>query len=397
MSQSFSTAVIGAGAAGIVAAISSRRANRDVVLLEKMPQIGKKILASGNGRCNLLNENLEAANYNPTARPLVRSIFSKFGKDEIKAFFKSLGLELYYEDGGRVFPATNQAASVLKCLELELKGLSIPIELNFKVENIFSSGEGFVINSKSGKKISSKNLIVTGGGKSYPALGSDGSCYKLAEGLGHKIIEPVPCGVAAVIKDPLCHALQGQRILVKALAVIAGEPVSESLGDLFFAKYGLSGTSILDISGEISIAINRHHEKDVIVAIDLVPFMNDESLRIEMAKRIKEGRQAEELVAGILPNKFGPALRDLLKTKDAAKIAASLKKRNFKVSGTRGWNEAEFTSGGVDTSQINESTLESMVKKGLYFAGEILDVTGRRGGYNLAWAWASGYVAGLTG
>ena len=397
MRGSFDTAIIGGGASGIVAAISAKRAGKTAVICDHMPMLGKKILASGNGRCNLLNEHLETSDYNPASRPLVQSVFARFGKVEIKRFFGSLGLELYYEDGGRIFPATNQSASVLKVLEMELRELSVPVELNFEVAKISELKEVFTMTAKTGKSISARRLILAGGGRSYPAFGSDGSCYKMAEGFGHEIVEPVPSAVGLVVKDPLCHALQGQKISARAAGVIDGEPTCEALGDLLFAKYGLSGTAILDISEEISIAVNRHRKKDVAVSVDMVPFMSEEKLRTEITERMRKGWPHMDLVAGILPNKFGPAFEGLLKTRDATRIASSLKRRSFKVTGTRGWNEAEFTSGGIALKDIRESTRESRLKKGLYFAGEIMDVTGRRGGYNLAWAWASGYVAGLTG
>ena len=362
-----------------------------------MPQLGKKILASGNGRCNLLNERIDETHYNKSARPLVKATFGSFGRESIKSFFNDLGLELYADGEGRLFPVTNQSASVLKVLEIELKRLSIPIELNFDAADIASSTNGFIVTSKADKKITCRSVILTGGGKTYPALGSDGSTYKLAQRFGHTLIEPVPAAVPLVVKDPLCHALQGQKIFAKAKCVIEGKVTSEASGELLFTRHGLSGTCILDISEEISVRINRYRKKDAVVSVDMVPFMREEALNKELAKRLKKGLTVHELLAGILPNKFGIALKDLLQTVAAEKIASGLKDRRFEVAGTRGWNEADFTAGGIDASQVSETTLKSKLKKGLYFAGEVLDVNGARGGYNLAWAWASGFVAGLQG
>ena len=401
--QKFPTLIIGGGASGIVAAISAKRNGGDVIICDRMPRIGKKILVSGNGRCNLLNEKLDETFYNRAARPLVRSIFEKFGKDSIRNFFTKLGLETYSEDG-RVFPVTNQSSSVLKVLEMELERLSVPLELNFEVSRISRSGNNFTISSKQDKKIECERLIIAGGGKSYPALGSDGSCYKLARDFGHKIIEPVPTAAPLVIKDRLCHVLQGQKIFASAKAVIDGPaPLTsfgygagpESFGDLLFTKYGLSGTAIIDISEEISIALNRLGKKDVSVVVDMIPFMDKEKLKLEIRKRVDASWKADDLLTGILPNKFGAAFKDLLNKQDLESIVKELKYRPFKIIGTRGWNEAYLTSGGIDTEEIKEHTLESKLVKGLYFSGEILDVSGRRGGYNLSWAWASGYVAGL--
>jgi len=390
----YDLAIIGGGAGGITAAISAKRAGRTCVLLEKTARLGRKILASGNGRCNLLNEDLDESFYNPASRPLVKSIFAKFNKSDIIAFFRSVGVYIEKDETGRYFPATNQAATVLKALEIELHRIDVPVELNFEAETIQSSGTGFTVAARSGKKVSCGSVILTGGGKSYPALGSDGSAYKLARHFGHNIIEPVPVCVSIVVKDPILHALQGQKIAVRAKAIIDNKEAGRSAGDLLFTKYGLSGTAILDISEGISLALNRERKKDVYISIDMVPFLEKKELEESINDRLRKNHAPENLLVGILPNKFGPAMRSLLNTKDAASIAGRLKDWRFKAAQTRGWNEAEFTAGGVDTSQISLGTLESKLKKGLYFAGEVLDVNGRRGGYNLAWAWASGFVSG---
>ena len=391
----FEVAVLGGGASGIVAAISAKRGGSSVVICERMPRLGKKILASGNGRCNLLNEELSESFYNPASRSLVKSIFAKFGKSEILNLFKGLGLQTYSE-GARIFPFTNQSSSVLKVLEIELKHLAIPVEYDFEAKDVTDTKKGFLISSKSGRHILCGALVMAAGGRSYPSLGSDGSCYKFAEAFGHRIIDPVPCAVPLSAKDVLCHILQGQKIFASAKAIINGKAGVEVSGDILFTKYGLSGTAILDISRDLSIAINRTHKNSVAVIVDMVPFMDEARLKAELEDRLKRGIPGEELITGILPNKFGPALEVILKTKDAGLIAKRLKAKEFNIIGTRGWNEADFTAGGVDTAEVNEMTLESKIKKGFYLSGEILDVDGCRGGYNLAWAWASGFVAGLA-
>jgi len=391
----YSTVVIGGGAAGICAAISKGRRGEPVVICEKLPLLGKKILATGNGRCNLLNEDLSEAYYNPAARDLVRSVFDQFGKSEILEFFKGLGLELYSKEG-RIFPMTNQAASVLKVLEMELKRLSVPVEFDFNCSGISFSRSGILVSSQDGRKIECQKVIITGGGMAYPALGSDGSMFEVARQMGHTIIEPVPAVVPLVVKDNLCRFLQGQRITANAKTVIEGQVGDEVSGELLFTKYGLSGTCILDVSEAVSIAINRHHKSEVFVSVDMVPFLDKEQLRDKLEKRRKEKWPAEEMLVGILPNKFCVALKYLFEKNDLYGAVNSIKDWRFKVTGARGWNEAEFTSGGIDVNEVNTTTLESKFKKGVYFAGEVLDVNGRRGGYNLGWAWASGFVAGRT-
>ena len=393
--ENYQTVIIGGGAAGICAAISKARTGESVVICEKMPQLGKKILATGNGRCNLLNDNLSEVFYNAAARQLVKSVFSQFGKSEIIHFFKDLGLEIYSQDG-RVFPITNQAASVLKVLEMELKRLSVPVEYDFYCSGLSFSKNNILVFSRGGKTINSRKLVITGGGKSYPVLGSDGSMYDIARQFGHTIIEPIPSAVPLVVKDNLCHFLQGQRISAATASIIDGKKSAPVKGELLFTKYGLSGTCILDISEEISIAVNRHHKKDVFVAVDMVPFMDREQLKKQLIKRQKAATSPDEILAGILPNKLSFALRDLFDKGDVDAVVAVLKERLFKVTGTKSWNEAEFTAGGIEVNEVNSATLESKLHKGVYFAGEVLDVDGRRGGYNLSWAWASGFVAGKT-
>jgi hypothetical protein len=394
MRDNFSIAVIGAGASGITAATSAAKSGRKVVILEKTSVIGRKISASGNGRCNLSNEMIGPDRYNPSARPLVGSVFEAFGKDDIKRFFSSLGLEIYSDPAGRIFPVTNQSSSVLKLLQIELKRLSVHIEFGFDVEDISGEAGHFALKSRAGRKVTCEKIILAGGGRTYPSFGSDGSSYVLAEKIGHKIIKPVPAAVSLVVKDPACHALQGQKISADLTAFVGGKKVSSSSGDLLFTKYGLSGTAVLDVSEELSVAINRFNKKDVWLLINMAPFMAETGLIAIISDRIKSGWAAPDLLVGILPNKFGAALKDVLNTKDARSIASAVRSKKFIVSGTRGWNEAEFTAGGVDVSEVKTGTLESRLKRGIYFAGEILDVTGRRGGYNLAWAWASGFIAG---
>ena len=389
----YTTVVIGGGAAGICAAISSARRGETVVLCEKTTQLGKKILASGNGRCNLLNEDLSEHYYNTGAHALVRSVFSQYGKTQIISFFNELGLETYSKEG-RIFPVTNQAQSVLHVLEMELKRTSAAVKYNFDCSGISSSKNGLLVSSANGEKIECRKVILTGGGKTYPAFGADGSAYEIAKKLGHTVIEPVPAVVPLVIKDNLCFLLQGQRIIATARPVIDGREGEWVGGELLFTKYGLSGTCILDISEPISTALNRQHQTQVYVSLDLVPFMDKEKLKIELERRQKAGWTAHEMLTGILPAKLCSAFKDLFGKNGLDKAGKILKDYRFETNGTRGWNEAEFTSGGVHVSEINPVTLESKLKPGVYLAGEILDVNGRRGGYNLGWAWASGLAAG---
>jgi hypothetical protein len=388
--------VIGGGAAGMMAAIIAKRKGASVLVCEKMPKLGKKLLVTGAGRCNLLNETLDESFYNPGAQSLVRSALRQFGKDAALAFFKELGLMTCADETGRIFPVTNQAVSVLKVLEMELERLKVIVELGCEIKSIHAAKDGFEVRAGTGERETGKKVILCAGGKSYPALGADGNGYTLAAAFGHKILLPVPSTVPLIVKDPWCHSLQGQKLRAAVTSRIQGKEIRTVSGELLFTQYGLSGTAILDISDEISIALNRNHETNVSVIADLIPFMTEKELADELSGRLNRGIAREDLAEGLLPHKFSLVLHEMLKSSDVAAIARSLKHKEFKVVGARGWNEAEFTAGGIPASEVDPVTLESRLQKGLYFAGEILDVQGRRGGYNLAWAWMSGAIAGKS-
>jgi len=396
MRERFDVAVIGGGAAGLVAAVSAARRGVSAVVLERLPRPGKKLLATGGGRANLLNENLAPSAFTSTDPGLVASVLGRFGKGEIRAFFEGLGLRLQADQDGRVYPVTNQAASVLKVLEIEVARLGVAVKTGFCAAAVSAGPGGFSIAQEEGPKFEAGAVILAGGGRSYPALGSNGSCYALAGRFGHRIVPPIPSAVPLLVKDRICHLLQGQRLRVRTRSVVEGREGPAVEGELLFTQYGLSGTAVLDLSEALSIALNRDGKKDVGLVVDFVPFLSEAELAAELARRTGAGWAPRDLGTGLLPEKFGAVLAERRAGRSDARLAGALKAWRFGVHGTRGWNEAEFTSGGVDAREVKAGTLESELRAGLYLAGEVLDVQGGRGGYNLAWAWASGYVAGLT-
>ena len=399
MPTCFDVAVVGGGAAGLTAAISASRAGRTVVLCDRMLRLGKKILITGGGRCNLMNEDLSSKYYTSTAPGLVDGVLAAFGKKAIRGFFSGLGLELVSEEG-RIFPATNQASSVLKVLEIEVRRLLVAVELSFDAVAVKRSRSGFAIEAGPDRCLEARRVILAGGGKAYPALGSNGSGYSLARSLGHHIVPPVPSAVPLLVSDPMCHSLQGQKMRSRASALIDGKPAASAEGEVLFTQYGLSGTAVLDVSESLSIAFHRAPKGKAVLSLDLVPFLSRDALAAEIIRRMKSGWAEADLLSGLLPEKFASLIPQFLAKgeadakKRALGMVDKLKDKRFSIQGTRGWNEAEFTSGGVDAREVDPETLESKHFKGLFFAGEILDVQGRRGGYNLAWAWASGFVAG---
>jgi predicted Rossmann fold flavoprotein len=400
-------AVVGAGAAGLAAAIGAARRGASVAVLERLPRPGKKLLATGGGRCNLLNETLSPAAFTTTDPTLVSSVLARFGPGEIRDFFERLGLRLQADDAGRVFPITNQAASVLKVLELEVARLGIDLETGFNVAGIETGGGRFRLRAADGRRSEAGVVILTGGGKSYPALGANGSGHGLAASLGHRLVAPVPSAVPLVVKVRMGHYLQGQRLRARAESRIGGRSAQRAEGELLFTSYGFSGPAILDVSESVSIALNRDGRRDVTVVLDLLPFLTADEAAGEFARRLAAGWAPRDLTSGLLPEKFCLFLPEVLRelglapgpgnaAETALRLAEALKAREYRIRGTRGWNEAEFTAGGVDAREVRRGTLGSKLQPGLYLAGEVLDVQGGRGGFNLGWAWASGLVAGLT-
>lgn len=393
LKHEYDVVVVGGGASGIVAAIAAAGKGASVLLAEKMQKLGKKILASGGGRCNLSNDKVNASFYNREAKSLIDSALGLFGEKEIIRFFNEIGLYVVSE-GGKIYPVTNQAVSVMDVLEMELARLGVDTKCQCEVTGISAAHDKFKVTLKPNRHVIARSVVVSGGGKSYPALGSDGSAYAFAARFGHKLIEPVPSTVPLMVKDPWCHVLQGQKIKASAKSIIDGKKGTKIEGELLFTQYGLSGTVILDVSEDISIAFNRQRMKNVLVSVDLLPSVEEEDLIRELSRRFEKKIRPEKVLIGLLPHKFSLAMAETLKTRDAAAIAKMVKDKRFTVIGTRGWNEAEFTAGGIDTGEVDHTTLESKLHRGLYFPGEILNVQGRRGGYNLAWAWASGFLAG---
>ncbi len=399
MRGTYDVAIVGGGAAGLAAAIGAAREGASVALLERMPRLGKKILVTGGGRCNLTNANLSPAVFTSSDAGLAASVFESLGPGAVERFFRGLGLSLVAEQG-RVFPVTNQAASVLKVLEIEVGRLGIAVKTGFEAAGLEKRAATFLIQGPGGKSVEARAIILACGGKSYPALGSNGCGYALAQKMGHRLIAPVPSAVPLLVKDRMCHALQGQRIRARTAAWIGGRKSGEAEGDLLFTVYGLSGTAVLDVSEWISVALNREGGREAALAADLVPFLSRRDLAAAIAERLRAGWAEADWLAGILPEKLAAFAPSLVSPEQrcgegaAEALAAALKGKRFAVQGTRGWNEAEFTAGGLDAREVARGTLESRIRRGLFFAGEMLDVQGPRGGFNLAWAWASGLAAG---
>ena len=432
--NNFDLVIIGGGAAGIMAAISAKRSNPElsVCIIDRTFALGRKILVCGAGRCNItnihLNEEVDSRYYGAT-KSFISSIFSQFGYIDIVHFFSEIGVDVYTErktDIGKVFPVTDQAKTITAVLENELNALGIKIFLNTEVTSI-EKADSFNIKTRgveltdrqkkeygdssddTPKEFSSKYLILSAGGKTYPALGSNGSGYDLAMKFGHKIIEVVPSALPLVLYKNIFKGISGLKMDIEVTSVIGGVEIKKSSDDVMFTDYGLSGPAILNISREISIELNRTSTKKRKCEIKLNFFPGK---TVEEVKNILNDRWVRrpnltltKSLIGIFPNRiceflgtyvgYGDVIVNELNINQKEKVFEVLTSLTVEVSETRSWNEAEFTAGGIDTNDVKEQTLESKLIPGLYFAGEILDVDGDVGGFNLSWAWASGFVAGL--
>ena len=401
----FDLVIVGGGAAGIMAAISARKNNQglNVAIIDRTFALGRKILVCGAGRCNITNINLDkdiTRRYYGADSSFLDSIFSKFGYKDIVKFFGELGIELYVErktEIGKLFPVTNQAQTVTALLEDELARLGVKIFLNTDIKNITVSEAGFALeadtldrNTVSGnKKFTAKKLIISAGGKTYPALGSNGSGYALASKLGHKVIAPVPSALPLEGKNAMSQQLQGIKMEIEATSIIEGKKIKSSVDDVMFTKYGLSGPAILNVSREISIRINREHKEDCYVALNFFPGQREEQVKQMFERRWQKrpDQQLQKSMYGIFPNKIPAVLLTIigidplrktgeLTAAEKTKFFANLTDFRIRITATRGWNEAEFTAGGIDTTELKPATLESKLIPGLYFCGEIVNVDG---------------------
>lgn len=391
--------VIGAGASGIFAAISAKQQGADVFILERNLKIGKKILATGNGRCNFTNVDATENNYNHPS--FVKSIFEQFGPDHTVKYFESLGILPKVEDEGKAYPYSEQASSIVEVLLYELNRLEIPIIYDSFVEEVLVKNNGYIIKTSS-KQYHAEKVILTTGGKALPKSGSDGNGYQIAKTLDHKITSIFPSLVKLNLDYPYLKQMDGVKVKAKAQLIHNEKVIHEEFGDVLFTKYGISGPTILQISrsaNELLLDKQKLYIK-VILINDLEIF--------ELVKRFKNlnDKSIEMALVGLIPKKLiHPLLKEAnihnyqLKTsslsgKALKRVLDVLYDWKFLIIDSKGYDEAQVTAGGIDLDLVDQMTLESKIHKGLYFAGEVLDIDALCGGYNLQWAWSSGYIAG---
>lgn len=398
--------VIGGGAAGMMAAITARRQGAEVTLLERNPRVGKKLLVTGNGRCNYTNINADLSCYqgeNPRfAEPALRAFDSR----KTIAFFRELGVVPKVEDEGKVFPWSDQASSVLDLFLSELDSLGVKVIVNAFVQKIRKTGRKFLVQLADGSTMGADGLVLAPGGKAKPSTGSDGNGYALARSLGHTVTPIYPGLVQLKLEGSFFPQIQGVKIS-GTVALLVGETVlGRERGDIIFGNYGLSGPPVLQLSmlAQRSLAAGE----GPVIKLTIVDRMERAELKVLLADRFRQApeRTLGFSLVGFINKRLLPVLlktagfTDLkrpvgqLTPAEVESILDILTDWRFKITGTKGWSSAQVTIGGVDTGEINPATMESKLVPGLYFVGEVIDVAGRCGGFNLQWAWASGFLAG---
>jgi len=385
-------AIIGAGASGLLCAIFCARASCKVDIYEQNSKPAKKILVSGNGRCNISNANLSSQDYFSQNPEFVEFALKEFGFKAFEKFCKDIGLILNVLDDGRAYPLSNEAKSVAKLFEEYALNLGVTFHTDTRVEDI--------------KELVSKydSVVVATGSRAAEHLGGNDDGEKFATAYGHNLISAYPSLVQLHLNSKIAPKMSGTKVNAEVTLLINAQKESTVNGDVLFTSYGVSGFAILDISQGASLAMRDYSAVDI--SINLLPSFNMQKLssHISAIALSMPHFSIVEILAGLLPIKIVNGLLEELNilntikgkeihTKLAKKIANKILNWRFEVTETHGFRHAEISGGGVDTTEINPKTMESMRCKNLYFVGETLDIIGKRGGYNFAFAWASAYVA----
>jgi predicted Rossmann fold flavoprotein len=395
--------IIGAGASGLVSAIVSARRGKKVLILEKNSKVGKKLLATGNGKCNITNQRPTLDRFYSHNPKFIAQIFEGYNYQSVKQFFKTIGLELVEGKEGKVFPMSLQASSVVELLEAECEQLGVSILCNTEVSHVNNFKDGYkkVIHTQGCEKV--KSVIFATGSLSAPQLGGVDGGFDFAKKLGHNIIKPFPTLVQ--LTSPVHNLKELAGVKVDSRVTLKHKKGSiQKQGDVLFTSYGISGLAILDISRFVMQELI--HTPMVTLEIDLMPKMSSEQLFSLMKKSLvkKSQKSIKIWMQGFINKKLiSPILKPLkLESKTVSSITSNeieliikkIKCFEFKIDGSRGYKGAEVATGGVDTKEINPETMESKKHKGIYFTGEVLDVDGDRGGFNLHFAWVCGLRVG---
>jgi hypothetical protein len=404
--------VVGGGPAGMMAAIQAAKLERSVLLIEKNNSLGKKLLITGSGRCNVTN----TAHLNDFTKrfgkhgAFLRSAFSSFSNMDLMDFFKSKGLDLKIEDSGRVFPVTDDSKSILNVLKEFLKENNVKIMYNASLAGVKKTSGGFRLNlnlKNDEVSMNTKKVVLATGGASYRATGSAGDGFVIAEKLGHKITPLKPGSVPLKVKEAWVEDLQGISLENVGLTFKSGKKRISNKGDVIFTQFGVSGPKILDLSARVISFLEK--EDEIPLLLDLKPDLGREELGVKLVEAFKiHGKtDLKNFMKFLMPNRMIPIFLKLsnvdskkklnqINKKERNSILNLLKAFPLKVTGCLPLEKAMVTCGGVSKKEINPQTMESKLVPGLYFAGEIIDGCAPSGGYNLQQAFSTGYLAGRS-
>lgn len=392
--------IIGAGASGMAAALwASQNPDVLVILMERQARVGRKLQATGNGRCNLSNEKFHISHYHGEDPTFTEQVFSQFGVEDTLNWFSSLGLCTVTEQSGKVYPYSDQANSVVDVLRLALDKENITLRLGFEAEKIKYSPNGFTVESKE-EIVTCDRLIVACGGLAGSKLGGTMAGYKLLSKLGHRSTKLRPNLVQIQSRWQALSSLKGVRANCNVEILHNGDMFAQSRGELQFTEQGLSGPVIFEISRDVCSASGSW-----IARLDFMPQWNEDKLMAHLQNRMQTNYPIDELLTGVLHNRLGRVLTQCagikgkayckdLSQRELEELCRCVKALEVELTEPMGMENAQVTAGGVLTDDFDPYTLESKKIPGLFVCGELLDVDGDCGGYNLQWAWSSGCVAG---
>ncbi len=391
------------GRQDLVAAITSAKAGHDVLLLEQNSKIGKKILVSGNGKCNIDNKYINLNRFHSQNPPFIEKILEDHDFEVVEKFFTSIGLELIEGKEGKMFPMSLQASSVVELLEYEAKRAGVEILCDCEVTAIDKKADIFTVETSQGIK-NCRKLLLASGSPAAPQLGGSNSGYAFATKVGHTLIPRHPSLVQLCSEEKWVKVCAGVKVAGIAQLYANGEQIAEKKGDLLFTNYGISGLAILDLSREVSTRLANYDYCEL--SLDLMPELSKEKLTNLLLNRIEEGSEKpieiwlhgvmnKKLISVILAQSKCKAKQENdLNRKEIGKLVYAIKNLKLSINDTKGFQGAEVSTGGINTTEVNPQTMESKLVPNLYFAGEILDVDGDRGGFNFHFAWVSGLRVG---
>ncbi|HJC83505.1 MAG TPA: NAD(P)/FAD-dependent oxidoreductase [Candidatus Anaerostipes avicola] len=399
--------VVGGGAAGMMAAFWAAKEGDDVILLEQNEKLGKKLFITGKGRCNVTNACgiEELLDHVVTNKEFLYSGFYSFSNEMVIELLEKLGCPMKIERGNRVFPLSDHSSDVIRALEQGLRQNGVEIRLNTKVKNILKdNGCAAGVRLAGGDTVKADKVIVATGGMSYPSTGSTGDGYRFARENGHHITELVPALVPLQTAGDICSRLQGLSLRnIKAVLTADGKKVYDEFGEMLFTHFGVSGPVILSASSHLK----QYRGKKLELHIDWKPALSDEQLDHRILRDFQKvmNKEFKNSLDHLLPKKAIPVMIELsgipghkkvneITKEERRRLLSLMKDFTLTVTGARGFKEAIITQGGIDVKEIDPGTMESKKIKGLYFAGEVLDLDAVTGGFNLQIAWSTGYLAG---